>query len=84
MTAADQGRDVGPPAAARQSPAQPQDQVDLGQNEDDRQKDHGEACQDQQHLAERCLHCIHRDAPLVRAGQLPGSAAAAGRQLPAC
>lgn len=36
----------------------------LGQDEDDREKDDGEAGQRQQYLPEDCLECIHRRRPL--------------------
>jgi hypothetical protein len=36
----------------------------LGQDENDREKDHGKAGQRHQHLAEQCLQCVHRRRPL--------------------
>ena len=48
---------------AGQPSGQTKHEVDLGQDEDDCQKDHGEAGQGQEYLAEHCLQWIHRDAP---------------------
>ena len=52
------------PPGGRSAPGQAKDEVDLGRDEDDGEKDHGEAGQGQEHLAEHCLECIHRRRPL--------------------
>ena len=61
LTTTGQARRPGPWPTG-QPPGQAKDEVDLGQDEDDGEKDHGEAGQGQEHLAEHCLQCIHRDA----------------------
>jgi hypothetical protein len=38
--------------------------VGLGQHENGREKDNGEAGQHQERLTENCLECIHRRRPL--------------------
>src|SRR5918999_2777831 len=63
LAATGQARRTGP-GSTGQPPGQAKDEVDLGQDEDDRQKDHGEAGQGQEQFAERCLECIHRGRPL--------------------
>jgi hypothetical protein len=57
---------------AHEPPGQAKDEVDLGQDEDDRQKDHGEARQDQEQLAEQRLQWIHLGAPLSSSRTLVG------------